>query len=257
MHFFLLVLILCFDSGGGGAVHYQYVKKDYLQTHTDNIILQLDNHNDAALTVTRIRWCGSKTHPITSCSEPDLYRVSLFPRGGGDNQVEIKNNGREIHIDPSLIGGWDYTAHSQIIVEAQDSKQKLFQTFAFENPDDNKKAEIARPGDQEPQTVGVAETPAAPASQMPSSENQISPPTLPWKGMGVLFIVGLFALLSMGYIAHKKRHLFVTSVPKALRVGDFELIPPSHDVEEHDDDEQLQLLMSMGHGANAVFSKNL
>jgi len=83
---------------------------------------------------------------------------------------------------------------------------------------------------------------------MPTDE-----PVSPLGGMGVMLGVGVVVLAALAFLAQRYRN---RSAPTALRVNDFEMMPPTHDVEE-EEDAQMQLLMTLGDGANPVFIQNL
>ena len=226
-----------------------------------------------------IIWCKSITPnpkhagdrvpaPINDCKGSGLTHLQLYPSAKEHVRMPA-DEPNFIYIDPEEIGGWDNEHQFSIIVNADIDKERnaqLMQVVRFN-------VVPAPPqGGETPPPIAMEEI------FVPPFVKETNKPTAavaakvihPWLATLLVFSIGFCMLLVLGSVAYLKRSKHFAKNKKSggggLNAYEFDKLPNLNEDEEIElqpmsgggnGTSAIQILMSLGKGANKAFEMNL
>lgn len=229
--------------------------------------------------------------PINDCKGSGLTHLQLYPSAKEHVRMPA-DEPNFIYIDPEEIGGWDNKHQFSIIVNADIDKERnaqLMQVVRFNvvsSPPPTGGAEGTPVEAQSPPPQGgggsSGETPPPITMEeifVPPFVKETNKPTAaavaakvihPWLATLLVFSIGFCMLLVLGSVAYLKRSKHFAKNKKSggggLNAYEFDKLPNLNEDEEIElqpmsgggnGTSAIQILMSLGKGANKAFEMNL
>jgi hypothetical protein len=231
--------------------------------------------------------------PINDCKGSGLTHLQLYPSAREHVRMPA-DEPNFIYIDPEEIGGWDNEHQFSIIVNADIDKERnaqLMQVVRFNvvpshppvgGGEGTQNSGVTIEAAQSPPPQGGGETPppVLPMEEIfvPPFVKETNKPTAaaaaadvihPWLATLIVFSIGFCMLLVLGSVAFVKRSKHFAKNKRdrgGLNAYEFDKLPDLNEDEAaielqpmsgSGSSSALQILMSLGKGANKAFEMNL